>query len=52
MAVIGSERPMTHPKAEAISPTIAVTSPMKQRAMTKHAHPLSNLGGGMKAKKS
>jgi len=35
MAVTESGKPQTHPSIEATAPTIAVTPPMKHKAMTK-----------------
>mmetsp|Transcript_23230 Transcript_23230/g.72595 ORF Transcript_23230/g.72595 Transcript_23230/m.72595 type:complete len:305 (-) Transcript_23230:1314-2228(-) len=50
MAVTLSLRPTTHPNSPAISPTMAVTIPMKTRATLNATQPPPHSGGGMSAK--
>ena len=50
IAVTDYFSPITHPNKDAISPTTAVITPMKARAMKNANHPLQYLAGGTMAK--
>ena len=52
MAVMRSFRPMRQPKMEAISPTMAVRSPIISKEHIKVGHPPPSVGGGMKANRT
>jgi hypothetical protein len=50
IAVTAGLSPITHPNSPAISPTIAVTIPIKDRATQKANHPFQIFLGGISAK--